>query len=159
MRYQIRDMRFCRDCWFQPNHRQDYLERKTELEASLRDNLRELQKTTCALCKVEVVDATPRVHFEFDHVDLGSKKFNVGCAIMQLQPLEEILQEIEGCRLLCDRCHSVVTRVQQLSGASSIPQRLLLSDALLNQEVQNKVRDISLRWLHSLDNAPIPKDT
>lgn len=125
------------------------------MEAAFRDHLRRSRKTTCSLCKLEVVDATPSVYFEFDHVDLGRKTFNVGSAIMQLRPLEEIVSEIELCRLLCDMCHSIVTRVQQVTGAYNIPRDLLRANATLNQEVLNKVHSMSMVLLHSSGAADL----
>jgi hypothetical protein len=137
VRYKCINENFCRDCFFEAEYRKNYINTKADLEALLREHLRAAHKTKCALCGVEVVDSV--IHYEFDHVDVGSKSFNVGHGILELLPFEEICREIEYCRLLCDLCHSAVTRVQQASGVSNIPREVLLSNAALQQQITTKV--------------------
>jgi hypothetical protein len=105
------------------------------------------EKTSCNLCSEHLVEPLrTAVYYEFDHVDVGEKDFNVGTAIMQLRPAAEIFTELRKCRLLCDSCHDVVTAVQKKSGVHDIPRELLVADGELSRRVHSNVE----RWSRGL---------
>lgn len=64
------------------------------------DTVNALKAKPCADCK-----NTYRPHqMDFDHVR-GEKTFNVGTAVHQSYPMDEILDEIKKCDLVCSNCH------------------------------------------------------
>lgn len=143
VRYRMSGNRYCRDCWFEPGHRQVYLQRKKQLELEVVEYLQTRQKTDCALCRMQLVGSAQLVHFEFDHIDVAEKRVNVGAAIMELGRKEDIFAEIDRCRLLCDVCHSVVTRVQQATGLHNIPREVLLADTELIRQAMTKTDSLA----------------
>ena len=97
--------------------------RKTaEKQQTLRDavngHLVSLDQTTCALCKLQVLEApsTCLRPFELDHVDVFDKTCAVGTMCREGREWSQIVEECRKCRVLCARCHSAVTALQRRSG-------------------------------------------
>lgn len=147
LKHAIGEKRYCRTCWFRPEHQAVYQAQKQALEAQVREFLVAEGKTGCTLCHEKLVELHRTVvYYEFDHVDVGEKDFNVGKAIMQLLPAAEIFTELKKCRLLCDSCHDVTTAVQKNSGVHDIRRELLVADRQLSQRVSSNVE----RWSRAL---------
>jgi hypothetical protein len=57
------------------------------------------------------------VVLEFDHLDAGTKSFNIGQALPH-RNWESILEEIEKCEVVCRNCHR--RRESRRSGAPRV---------------------------------------
>jgi hypothetical protein len=66
-----------------------------------RQNYVEMKKSL----KCEMCGETHPACLEFHHKDPKTKKFNISDAIRTTHSLEEILEEINKCTLLCSNCH------------------------------------------------------
>lgn len=68
----------------------------------IRKMLRELKSVPCLDCGVEY----PFYVMQFDHVR-GEKKF--GVATGPYRKLEDLMEEIEKCEVVCANCHAIRT--------------------------------------------------
>ncbi len=49
---------------------------------------------------------------DFDHIDATAKRFGIARAIASCYAWEEVLLEIQKCRILCSNCHRIRTAEQ-----------------------------------------------
>lgn len=90
-------------------YRQRARDRKAKLKKERREQLLEyLYGKSCEHCGNDDV----RV-LEFDHIDPSLKSFGIARAIGDVRKWDDILQEIQKCRILCANCHRIVTAEQQ----------------------------------------------
>ena len=78
---------------------------------------------SCQICQSKLIDPISLktlMKFEADHVDPFEKKYNISDLLFQHASIKTISIEICKCRILCLRCHSVVTYVQRESGLHRI---------------------------------------
>jgi hypothetical protein len=106
---------FCADCY-----RIEEIQREITL---VRDRMRrrdiELGNTTCCLCSKRVIDVTTErdlCAYERDHVDVFSKRDGVGVMCQRGDDWSSVCREADQCRILCKRCHSIVTFAQRQTG-------------------------------------------
>jgi hypothetical protein len=93
-------------------YRPAYLERakirRTELRSIFRSKmLAYLSDKSCMMCGENDI----RV-LEFDHLDPSQKSFEISQGIRLGHSWNDILQEIEKCRILCANCHKKHTSSQ-----------------------------------------------
>ena len=78
---------------------------KRELHIKLRDYL---EDKSCEIC-----GENDSCVLEFDHLDPREKSFGIAKGITDGRSWEEILTEIQKCRILCANCHKRHTAKQQ----------------------------------------------
>ena len=106
---------FCSDCY-----RIEEIQREI---ANTRDRLRrrdiDLGHVTCELCTKLIIDPTTQrdlCAYERDHVNVFHKKEAVGLMCQRGDLWADICREADQCRLLCKRCHSLVTYAERETG-------------------------------------------
>ena len=74
--------------------------------------------TSCTICVRRLVDADGNtlLKCERDHCHVATKTQSVGMLIMTGAPWSEVRAEAEKCRVLCIRCHSLVTFGERSTG-------------------------------------------
>ena len=106
---------FCADCY-----RIEEIQREiTDTRNRLRRRDIGLGHIACALCQVKVIDAVHQRDlcvYERDHLDVFSKRESVGVMCQRGESWDDICREADQCRILCKRCHSVVTFAQRETG-------------------------------------------
>lgn len=76
-------------------------------------------KTHCRYCRRGILDPytlETLYRFERDHIDPGEKIDSVGHMLLIGTRMSTVLEEVDKCRNLCVRCHSVQTFVERKSG-------------------------------------------
>ncbi len=73
---------------------------------------KKLEIGSCAECHIKVTSKT-LCCFDFDHIDPSTKLGTVSSMISMRKDRNMILNEINKCRLLCCKCHTLHTRTQQ----------------------------------------------
>lgn len=112
----------CKECYkehrrtFYADHYKRYGElyrqraqlRRVRLRKEFRDNmLAYLQKSRCEICGEHDI----RV-LEFDHLNPLTKSFNISQAVKLGRNWDDVLSEIQKCRVLCANCHKKHTAFQ-----------------------------------------------
>jgi len=67
--------------------------------------IREAKNKPCADCKNEY----PFYVMDFDHIDPAQKVANVSQMVSQDYPVQQILDEIAKCEVVCSNCHRIRT--------------------------------------------------
>ena len=68
-----------------------------------REFLDSLKSTPCTDCGIKY----PPYVMDFDHLPGTEKKFHIGQRLNR--PLDEVLEEIEKCEVVCSNCHRIRT--------------------------------------------------
>lgn len=112
----------CKDCYkehrkqYQASHylkyKEEYLERARKRRKELRNEFRTkmllyLSGKRCVICKESDIRT-----FEFDHIDPRNKKFSISQAVRLGFGWEDVVIELEKCRILCANCHKKHTASQ-----------------------------------------------
>lgn len=98
----------------------------------------------CRMCNSPIIDTVSgRIiqAFEADHIQPKDKYISIGVMIRQGFPLRDIMEELAKCRLLCVRCHDIVTFAQQKTSILHIKHIDKLSSAVRNR-IDVVVQDI-----------------
>ena len=74
--------------------------------------LKETRNTTCRFCKKDKSNVT----MNFDHLNMFIKGDAVCSMVRRGDAFEDIIKEIQNCQLICKSCHSLVTRIESMSG-------------------------------------------
>jgi len=101
----------------------------------------------CRMCQGSIIDPTSGYvlqAFEADHIIPQDKHMSIGTMIRQGYSLHNIIQELSKCRLLCIRCHDIVTFAQQKSSVLHLKYVEQLSP-----EIRRRMRTIICK----LENA------
>jgi hypothetical protein len=69
--------------------------------------------TSCAFCNRPKSNT---LRFHFDHINMFDKKDSICIMMMNKEPIEDIIKEINKCQLLCIDCHSIVTKFEWIYG-------------------------------------------
>lgn len=88
---------------------------KSKIHKLKSDYVNELKKAGCCLCNYKN-DDLPRF-FHFDHINPSLKITDISAIVMdKLYTFDDLLKEIEKCRLLCNFCHIIHTDNQRING-------------------------------------------
>ena len=89
--------------------------RPSSAECKKREYIRKLKQDGCSSCGF--VDDTCERFFEFDHIDPSTKVDKIASMVMyDKYTQEELIEELDKCRLLCAFCHTVHTKRQISQG-------------------------------------------
>jgi hypothetical protein len=106
---------FCADCY-----RIEEIQREvTDTRDRLRRRDIELGHIKCTLCIKIVIDPITQRDlcvYERDHLDVFRKRDGVGVMCQRGDQWTDICREADQCRILCKRCHSIVTYAQRETG-------------------------------------------
>lgn len=81
--------------------------KRTKARQELLDKKLELQQHLGSRCSGEGCNVTDHRLLDFDHIDPSSKVFSICQSIYR--PIDELLEEIKKCQLLCANCHRLKT--------------------------------------------------
>ena len=98
----------------------------------------ENKMTHCAFCKKE---KCYKRTFNYDHLNMFHKLDSVGTLIYTGEDLNVILNEVKKCQLLCVSCHSVVTKIEQKIGFTSI--KVNMNKQFEDEELETKIKEYS----------------
>jgi len=97
----------CRECQaelvkahYQKN-KTTYQERDAKRRAKYKDFISKFKDVPCKDCGKKY----PPYVMDFDHLDPTIKSFTIGKAASKCVNLEEIIQEINKCEVVCANCH------------------------------------------------------
>lgn len=127
---------FCADCYTIPPITQETNALRQQLYSwdILSGNI------DCVLCGKIVLNpqtVQPECRFERDHIDITTKTDCVGRMILDGARFDLICTEARKCRILCVRCHSVVTFAERYVGSIRYH-----TNKQYNQEAQTLVENI-----------------
>lgn len=102
-----------------------------KLKLSWCNNYKSKNKNKCDLCKV-IYEHYPCSFMHFDHIDINHKTDTISRMIIQKKySLDDLINEITKCRLICGHCHKLVTDEQFKSG--------MIQDKIFNTKKRRKV--------------------
>jgi hypothetical protein len=70
-----------------------------------------IRRGSCEICLLECTIEN-HVCFDFDHIDQGTKEFNIGDS-RSGKAIVAIQKEMAKCRLVCRNCHAIHTYTEQ----------------------------------------------
>ena len=131
---------FCADCY-----RIDEIQREiSDVRNRLRRRDIDLGHVHCKLCAKKVIDSLNQrdlCAYERDHLDVFSKRDGVGVMCQRGDSWSDICREADQCRILCKRCHSIVTYAQRetgllrLKGYTSVSPEVIAKIQCVTQEL------------------------
>ena len=89
-------------------YRKRALKRKLYLREVLRKKMLEYLDNKCC----EECGFNNSIALEFDHIETKTKSFSIARALTDCRNWDDILLEIEKCRILCANCHKLRTAEQ-----------------------------------------------
>ena len=85
-----------------------------ELWSKLNDYLIQNNINKCHFCKRERDNNIGGFHF--DHINMFNKNDNICSMVGRGSTLEEIIDEIQKCNLICISCHNIITTIERNLG-------------------------------------------
>jgi len=92
--------------------------------------------------------------FHFDHLSIFDKSDNVCSMVNNKFKLNDIINEIQKCQLLCIHCHYIVTKIENYYGFICMKKRRSHTDKLkaCYKEKMEKVYEILKKFMPSILN-------
>lgn len=81
-------------------------DRNKKLVNDIKLKIGKCQSENCTDC----FDPDNLAFYEWDHLNWMEKTYNIAYMVFHHFSIEEILEELEGCQLLCSYCHQIKTR-------------------------------------------------
>ena len=110
----------CSNCWFE--HSKDREELWGEIMCYLD---KKHGKSRCWICEEDIIYGNyPYNRFQCDHLNSFEKNDSICNMVKRGLKLEDIIEEIEKCQLVCYSCHTVITHLEKKLPFSRIKQDL-----------------------------------
>lgn len=125
----------------------------------IKDYSESVGKTNCNICKTSLIINKENIRkYHYDHINMFEKSNSICIMISTGIDIEQVVDEIDKCQVLCIPCHNIITKVEHMCGFIRVKRSMTkeyneTNDDKKKEELTEKYKKLYSNFMNNAYNC------